>query len=218
MVQSALAILIFVIVRRNATLRRRLLVEYRLRLAATAHSLGLVLGLAPIANDLGFRISQAMRQSPDNARWVTQIVQHASLQEFIMLGFVLTLVPACVEELLFRGLLMGALSGGPVWLQLGLQAAAFGAFHVDISQGMATFILGMGFGFMRLKTRSLLAPIVAHATYNVIVLLSMRLIHLPNNPPNQGLGLVLGGVLLSVVCVIGLRRYSTAQTPLARPA
>ena len=111
-VQSALAILFLAIIRRHAVLRSRSLVGSKMRLAAIVQGLGLVLGLAPIANDLGFRLSRAMCQSPDNVHWVTQIVQHASLQEFMVLGFALTLVPAVVEELLFCGLLMGALSGG----------------------------------------------------------------------------------------------------------
>jgi membrane protease YdiL (CAAX protease family) len=127
-------------------------------------------------------------------------------------------VPAFIEELLFRGVLMGALRGGPFWVVLGLQALAFGAFHVDIAQGMATFILGLGFGFLRLKTRTLLAPMVAHATYNVVVLASMRFMHLPDNPaPNQGLGLVFGGLLLSLVCAAGLQRRAAVQSSLAGP-
>jgi len=96
-VQLALALLIFVIVRRDATLRRRSLVGSKLPLGALLNSLGLVLGLAPIANDLGFRMSQMMRQSPESARWVTQIVQHANIFEFLILGLILTLVPACIE-------------------------------------------------------------------------------------------------------------------------
>ncbi len=217
-VQFALGALIFLIMRRHAILKRRALVSSKLPLGALLSSLGLVLGLAPVANDLGFRISQAMRQSPDNARFVTEIVQHANTFEFLILGFILTLVPAFIEELLFRGVLTGALSGGPFWVVLGLQALAFGAFHVDVAQGMATFILGLGFGFLRLKTRTLLAPMVAHATYNVVVLASMRFTHLPNNPaPNQGLGLVFGGLLLSAVCAVGLQRHAQIQSSLAEP-
>jgi len=217
-VQFALGALIFAIMRRHSILRRRALVGSKLPFGALLNSLGLVLGLAPVANDLGFRISQAMHQWPDNARWVTEIVQHANTFEFLILGIVLALVPAFIEELLFRGVLMGALSGGPFWVVLGLQALAFGAFHVDIAQGMATFILGLGFGFLRLKTRTLLAPMVGHATYNVVVLASMRFMHLPNNPtPNQGLGLVFGGLLLSILCAVGLQRHALVQSSLAGP-
>ena len=207
-VQFALATLIFFILRRYPQLRRRALARGKLSLRALVTSLGLVLGLAPVANDLGFRLSGALHQSSDNARWVTQIVRHASSAEFILLGVALTLLPAVIEESLFRGVLMGALSGARTWVTLVLQALAFGAFHVDLAQGIATLVLGLGFGFMRLKTRSLLAPIVSHATYNFVVLSSMRFAAQTGNPsPNQGLGIVLGGVLLSLACAFGLTRY-----------
>jgi len=143
-IQLALASLIFVILRRHRKMRRRSLVVAKLPLVALLPCLGLILGLAPLANDLGFRVAQALHQSPDNALWVAQIVKRAGVTEFLLLSVVLTILPAFVEELLFRGLLMGALSGGPIGLVLVLQAVAFGAFHVDIAQGMATFILGLG--------------------------------------------------------------------------
>ncbi len=207
-VQSALATLIFFILRRFQSLRRRALARTKLSLGALVNCLGIVLGLAPVANDLGFRLTRALHQSPDNARWVTRIVCHSSPMEFVLLGVALTLLPAVIEELLFRGVLMGALSGARAWVTLMLQALAFGAFHVDLAQGIATFVLGLGFGFMRLKTRSLLAPVVSHATYNFVVLASMRFVIQTDNPsPNQGLGIVLGGVLLSLACAFGLTRY-----------
>ena len=211
-VQLALATLIFVILRRHAKMRRRALLATKLPLVALLPCLGLILGLAPLANDLGFRLAQALHQSPDNARWLSQIVKRASVTEFLLLGIVLTILPAFVEELLFRGLLMGALSGGPYWLVLVLPAAAFGAFHMDIAQGMATFVLGLGFGFMRLATRSLRAPIAAHATYNLIVLMSMRWLVLQSDAkPNQGLILIFDGIVMSVLCVVGLQRYAALR-------
>ena len=207
-VQFALGMLVFFILRRFPQLRQRALVSKRLSLGALVNCLGLVLGLAPVANDLGFRLSRAMHQSTDNARWVTQIVRHSGAGEFVLLGVALTLLPAVVEELLFRGVLMGALSGARTWVTLALQALAFGAFHVDVAQGIATLILGLGFGFMRHRTRSLLAPVVAHATYNWVVLVSMRFMQQGDNSSHdQGLGMVFGGVLLSLACAVGLTRY-----------
>ncbi len=208
-VQSALAVLVFFFLRHYPPLRRRAIPGAKLSPMALVNSLGLVLGLAPVANDLGFRFSRAMRQSPDSARWVTLIVQHSRVGELLLLAVALTLLPALVEELLFRGLLMGALLGAPTSAVLVLQALVFGAFHGDVAQGMATFVLGLGFGFVRLKSRTLKAPIFSHATYNLVVLASMRFLHQPDNPPpNQGWGLIGGGMLLSFVCIVGLKRHA----------
>jgi membrane protease YdiL (CAAX protease family) len=207
-VQLALAVLVFVFLRPKNGLRQRSLVCTKLSLVALLLCLGIMLGLAPLANDLGFWLSETLHQSSDSNRFVLQIIQHASKAEFLLLAVVLTLLPACVEELLFRGLLMGALSGGPAWLVVGLQAIAFGAFHVDLAQGMATFVLGLGFGFMRLQTRSLLASMVAHATYNVIVLFSMRWLRISSNgAPDEGLVMAILGAFLALVCGVGLLQF-----------
>jgi membrane protease YdiL (CAAX protease family) len=207
-VQSALAILVGVTLSRHRILRQRAIDFRRVSPGAMLASLGLVLGLAPIANDLGFRLSEALRAAPDNARWVTTIIHQASRGQFLMLAFSLTILPACVEELLFRGLLMGALLGARRGLVIVLQALLFGAFHVDLAQGIATFVLGLGFGFMRMSTRSLVAPMVAHAAYNVIVLLTMRWMNIANETStHQGLGVMATGLLLSAVCVVVLDRH-----------
>ena len=207
-VQSALAILVGVTLSRHRILRQRAIDFRRVSPGAMLASLGLVLGLAPIANDLGFRLSEALRTTPDNARWVTTIIHQASRGQFLMLAFSLTILPACVEELLFRGLLMGALLGARRGFVLVLQALLFGVFHVDLAQGIATFVLGLGFGFMRMSTRSLVAPMVAHAAYNVIVLSTMRWMSIANETSTrQGLGVMATGLLLSAVCVVVLDRH-----------
>jgi membrane protease YdiL (CAAX protease family) len=209
-VQSALAILIGIVLSRHRVLRKRAIALTRVPLVAMFASLGLVLGLAPVANDLGFRLSEALTGSSDSARWVAAIIHQATRSELLLLAFTLTLLPACIEELLFRGLLMGALAGAPRAIVVLLQALAFGAFHVDLAQGIATFVLGLGFGFMRLTTRSLRAPMLAHAAYNLLVLLSMRWMEVGVGPMGHEGYSVLGvGLVLSLLCALALARYST---------
>jgi membrane protease YdiL (CAAX protease family) len=207
-VQLALAVLTAVTLRRHRELRRRALDFKPVPVAVILASLGLALGLAPIANDLGFRISEALRAAPDNARWVTEVIQRANRGEFLLLAFSLTLLPACVEELLFRGLLVGTLLGAPRGLNILVQALVFGAFHVDLAQSIATFVLGLGFGFMRLTTRSLLTSMVAHATYNLIVLFAMRWTNTGSEPTShQTLAISLAGLALSISCGVLLERH-----------
>ena len=216
-VQLTLAAVVILMLKRYPVLRPRVTASLRLSLLSLIGSLGLVLGLAPIANDLGVRFAEALHQSPENTAWVSQIVRNANSREFVLLALVLTLTPAFVEEYLFRGVLTGALLGAPTWLTLGLQALAFGMFHVDPAQGMATFILGLGFGFVRLRTGTLTAAIVSHATYNGIVLASIRFARhqAPDPSAHQSLSLVLGGALLSAVCIVALRRHGLPSQPAA---
>jgi membrane protease YdiL (CAAX protease family) len=207
MVQSVLALLIGVVLHRSPTLRRRTLYRERISFGALLASLGLTLGIAPVANEIGVRVSDAVHVALDTSRWVTLIVQQATHGELIVLGLALTIVPACVEELLFRGLLMGALSGAHRLVQLGLPALLFGVFHGDWAQGAATFVLGLGFGFLRLTTRSLLIPIVAHATYNLLVLITMRSISDAQTETHQSIGVLAAGLGLAFSCAALLDRW-----------
>jgi membrane protease YdiL (CAAX protease family) len=207
-VQAALAILVGVVLRKSSTLRSRALLFDRISVGAMLAGLGLTLGIAPLANEVGVRFSEALHAPMDSARWVTLIVQHANRAEFVTLGLTLTVLPACVEELLFRGLLMGALAGANRAAVLLLQAAAFGLFHADWAQGTATFVLGLGFGFLRMTTRSLVAPMVAHATYNLVVLLTMRWMGDAESGTHQAVGVLCVGTLVSAACAALLERSS----------
>jgi len=216
-VQLALATLIVVVLGRYRMLRQRMSVRARLPWVSWVNCLGLVLGLAPVANDIGIRVAQALHQPPENSTWVSLLVLSASTREFAMLAFVLIVMPALVEELLFRGVLMGALLGARAWLVVGLQALAFGVFHVDVAQGLATFVLGLGFGFMRLRTRTLAVSMLSHAMYNAIVLASMRFTPITSNSStHQNFGVVFAGTLLSAVCVMGLLRHQGEPSPQPR--
>lgn len=212
-VQAALAILIGMVLRNSLTLKVRALLFDRVSVGAILAGLGLTLGIAPLANEVGIRLSEALHVPMDSARWVTLIVQHANRAEFVTLALTLTLLPACVEELLFRGLLMGALAGANRAAVLLLQATAFGLFHADWAQGTATFVLGLGFGFLRMTTRSLVTPIVAHATYNLVVLLTMRWMGDgdPESGTHQTIGVLCAGMLVSAACATLLERSSQSR-------
>ena len=207
-VQAALAILLGVVVRKSLKLRSRALLFHRVSVGTMLAGLGLTLGIAPVANEVGVRLSEALHVPMDSVRWVTLIVQHANRAEFVTLGLVLTLLPACVEELLFRGLLMGALAGANRAGVLLLQAIVFGLFHADWAQGAATFVLGLGFGFLRMTTRSLVAPMVAHATYNLVVLFTMRWMDDAESGTHETIGVLCAGLLVSAACATLLERGS----------
>ncbi len=73
------------------------------------------------------------------------------------------------EELFFRGLLLGALwsTTGRAWLSILLSAAIFGAVHFAVPQSVLPLMtMGVVFGFVRLRTRSLAACVIAHAAFN----------------------------------------------------
>ena len=75
-----------------------------------------------------------------------------------------------VEELLFRGLLFGALRsiGGPIVAIFG-SALLFGAVHGGLQHALIATLLGLQLGAIR-ETSGLSLAIVAHAFNNTIVL------------------------------------------------
>lgn len=134
----------------------------------------LVLGLAPLANFTGLLVAKATGADLDAMEIVGGLVRQATPFEFVAMALVLTLLPALVEESIFRGLVQRSLDQLPPIVAISLSALAFGVFHLDLAQGVATCILGLGFGFVAHTTGSLLGSMVAHAVYNLLVLSSQR--------------------------------------------
>jgi membrane protease YdiL (CAAX protease family) len=82
------------------------------------------------------------------------------------------LVPAVVEELACRGLLLGALRPrlGPA-AAVALSALAFSALHLSLVRAAPTLLLGVVLAGVRLRARELWSPIVVHLLNNAIALL-----------------------------------------------
>jgi ABC-2 type transport system permease protein/sodium transport system permease protein len=83
------------------------------------------------------------------------------------------LVPAVFEEFCFRGFLFGALrttlSG---WATVLVTAALFGVFHELLFPGrlLATMLLGVLLGWVRLRTGSVYPGMLLHALHNCLLL------------------------------------------------
>lgn len=102
----------------------------------------------------------------------------------IVVGAGFSLTNAAVEEAIFRGVLQTAMESvsGPV-VAIVVQALAFGVLHVvGVPTGVVGAVMagswGLLLGFMRWRTRGLLAPYVAHvaadATIFCMLLPSLR--------------------------------------------
>jgi membrane protease YdiL (CAAX protease family) len=92
----------------------------------------------------------------------------STLPIFIMIG---AFLPGIIEELLFRGVMQGAMEkqGGRVSAIL-FPALAFAAFHADPLFILAPFLAGLLLGFLRKKTGSIYPAVLAHISMNMTVL------------------------------------------------
>jgi membrane protease YdiL (CAAX protease family) len=108
------------------------------------------------------------------------------------------------EELCFRGITFGRLSGMRVWLAVIVQAALFGFVHLNPLQGIYAFVLGAIFGFVYARLRSLWYPIIMHVMFN---LCGVLLPELPGIDTIPAFAFLLPAVVLTCVCsVLRLRR------------
>jgi len=97
---------------------------------------------------------------------------------FQVVGYVfivLAVMVGTVEELLFRGLLQGAMERVVApWVAIGLSAILFGLMHVGWMNPLEVLLAygaGVVFGCLALRMDSLLAPIAAHGVGNFVLYL-----------------------------------------------
>ena len=80
----------------------------------------------------------------------------------------IAVIPALVEEFAFRGIIMGILRKHSDAMALIVSSAIFGLIHGNIIQIPFAFCGGLLFGFMVLKTNSLLPGILIHFFNNAL--------------------------------------------------
>lgn len=112
-------------------------------------------------------IASAFPPSPDSA------ARFASVALFPVSGFFAHVVMGpLIEELLYRGLVL-QLSRRylPAWLAIFISSALFGAMHfaLGIDTMVPAFFMGCAFGWIALRTGSLVPGFVCHATLNCTI-------------------------------------------------
>ncbi len=103
-------------------------------------------------------------------RHLTYPVTARSLSMVVVLLVGIVLVPAA-EEMAFRGFIQGRISRrfGPT-IAVAVTAALFAAYHGSRAWLPYYFAIGVLFGYVRVATRSLFAPIALHAVVNAVSL------------------------------------------------
>lgn len=90
----------------------------------------------------------------------------------LLLNIVLTAVlPALVEEMIFRGYILGALRPHGDGLAIVLSAVLFGLFHGNVLQIPFALILGLVMGYLTVQTDSIWPAVLLHFTNNLMSVL-----------------------------------------------
>ena len=90
----------------------------------------------------------------------------SSLPSPLMYYLTVAIMPAFTEEFAFRGVIMGSLRKYSDGLALVVSAALFALMHGNFVQIPFTFCCGLVFGFLVIKTNSLLPSIIVHFLNN----------------------------------------------------
>lgn len=95
-----------------------------------------------------------------------------SIYELVIGIFVLCLVPAIFEELLFRGILLEEFIKKHSLIKASiLSSLLFAMIHFDIINIFPQFIIGLLLCYIALSSKSVLLPIIAHFSNNLFSLL-----------------------------------------------
>jgi membrane protease YdiL (CAAX protease family) len=176
----------------------------------------------PLAVALGLSL-----EAPANAlylvidrRWPSHVedvisasFQAASSPKKAAIALAVILFGPALEELIFRGALFRALlRSHPVSTVIGVTATLFGLAHLSFQLALPIAIVGLGLGFLRRASGSLVPTILLHATFNAIPFYAMA--RRPPGTPEDNtpirLDVVLASsaaalILLGAVHLLGLR-------------
>ena len=107
--------------------------------------------------------------APSAIEEYTELVETAGVNEYSPVWVIGTLIlPPLVEEIIFRGLILGYLrKAGACFIVANLiQAVLFGVYHMNLVQGIYAAALGFLLGYLVWRYESLIAPMVVHALFN----------------------------------------------------
>ena len=134
----------------------------------------IVFGFGPFAEFAGEIAFRFLGRDVNAERLVVAVSRNASSYGLLLVLFAAAVLPALVEELMFRGLVTRAFEKRSHAEMVIVPSLLFGLFHLEPTQIAGTVVLGIAFGLTRLYSGSLVPSIIAHAAYNSFVILSVR--------------------------------------------
>lgn len=99
-----------------------------------------------------------------------------SRDDLLMAIFVMGVLPGVCEELLMRGVVLGAYECGGTRRAVLISAALFALLHASVEGLPVQFLMGVVLGFLAVTTQSLYVGMMLHTAYNsFLVLISFTL-------------------------------------------
>lgn len=161
-------VIIYYIVSKGAKIRNTLMLNkfsaFNL-LPIVALSAGMFLGLG-FVNDA---LSNALKNAGLNVSALS--VPLDSVANLLIFILVLAVIPAIIEELFFRGLMLTCLDKASVVAKVSIVSICFAIYHCSASQLIYQLIYGAGLTVLALYSRSVIPGIIAHFLNNFAVIM-----------------------------------------------
>ncbi len=158
-------------------------------------------------------IEEWMKSKEDLGAQITEAFFSTTSTSGLLLNiFMVAILPAFAEEILFRGALARLFKDWTknVHLAVFLSAFIFAAIHMQFYGFLPRFLLGTALGYLFFWSGSLWLPVAAHFTNNflsVMVEFLFRKGIMHTNADNFGLNSSTWVIAISMVCVTGLLYY-----------
>jgi hypothetical protein len=94
----------------------------------------------------------------------------SNIKEYLLSFIVIALTPGICEEVMFRGMIMRTYEVYGRKKAIILSAVLFGLFHFNLQNLLGPIFLGLMFGVLVSKTKSLLSSIIGHIVNNTVAL------------------------------------------------
>lgn len=121
---------------------------------------------------------------------------------YVLALFVIALLPAVTEELIYRGIILNGLRSLGKWPAILLTSLAFCLMHLNVGQFPFTFMLGIVLGYIMFETSCLWLCMILHFVNNATVLTGMYITQSSTLPQITALYAVEAVVLLLVAVAL----------------
>lgn len=161
---------------------------------------GLVILVALCGNsvsDLLYRFSTAipwpqslefLREALDSAEkamgaQIQRFLEMESFWDFLGVFFIMAILPAVGEELLFRGVLQKVIlkGSGNMHIAVWVTALLFGLLHQQVYAFLSITALGVVLGYLKEWSRSIVVPMILHLVNNGGIILAVYFFDVPYN-------------------------------------
>ena len=152
-----------------------------------------------------FSVTDVMKYFPS----YDGVNEYLSGGSLLLQGLAVGVSAPVVEELVFRGIMMGRMKWLPLWASILIQGALFGVAHMNLFQGLYAFLAGVLLALLYAKYRSIILAILGHMAYNFISIVLGEFV--TEDTTAVLVGILAAGAAAAIVCAVFLIKRKGAE-------